>query len=71
MTKTPTPLAIILDRSRMTQSELAKATGFSLSYISDIYHGRRRGSVEVRGAIADALRIPIFMLDQPDTEQAG
>lgn len=71
MTNSPTPLAILLERSRMTQTDLAKATGFSLSYISDIYNGRRRGSVEVRGAIADALRVPIFMLDQPNTEQAG
>jgi transcriptional regulator with XRE-family HTH domain len=46
----------------MTKTEIAKATGKNLSFVSDLTYGRYGASAPTAKAIADALRCPLDML---------
>lgn len=62
-TKRPwTELQILLDRDGMSQTELSRQTGISISYINDMLRGRRHPSNEMRRRIASAIKVPQSML---------
>jgi transcriptional regulator with XRE-family HTH domain len=46
----------------MSQAELAERAGMHAPDISDLERGKRRGSVETWGRIADALGVPVGLL---------
>lgn len=54
-----------MDKSGVTATQLATATGQSLSYISDITHGRRtlKRNPSLRRAIAKALDVPVHWIE--------
>ncbi|MDL2268267.1 helix-turn-helix domain-containing protein [Desulfovibrio sp. OttesenSCG-928-G15] len=62
-------LSFWLDKSNMTQGELAKRTSLAQNYISQIKTGRRFGSFEAMGAIADAfgVSLPSFLACEENT----
>jgi len=51
------------DRGR-TLTALADATGYSLSHLSDLERGRRLPSPEAVRRIADALNVPMTVIDR-------
>ena len=54
------PIRVWREYRRLTQQELARATGISVPYLSQIESGKRKGSAEVLAAIARKLGL---MLD--------
>lgn len=46
----------------MTQQELVMKTGIKQSYISDIEHGKKQGSIVTLKLIANALEVPLDAL---------
>ena len=50
--------------ARMTKTQLANASGISLSLMSDIEHGARSATPEVLARIAEVLNCPIAMLER-------
>lgn len=43
----------------LTQAQLAEAAGISISYLSQIESGKRKGGAEVLAALARALRVSL------------
>ena len=56
------PIRAFRDRGELTLRELAERAGISLSYLSEIEHGRKPGSVAALSRIADALGTSIDAL---------
>ncbi|AJE32556.1 Xre family transcriptional regulator [Corynebacterium humireducens NBRC 106098 = DSM 45392] len=54
----------------MTQTTLARETGFSVSYINDLIRGRRSPNGRVISRVAAVLKVPKSMLI-PATEDAA
>jgi len=53
------PIKVWREYRQISQQELAKTTGISVPYLSQLESGKRKGSIEVFSAIAKALRISI------------
>ncbi len=53
------PIKVWREYRPISQQELAKTTGISVPYLSQLESGKRKGSIEVFSAIAKALRISI------------
>jgi len=62
-------LRVIRERDGHSLTSLAKASGFSLSYLSDLERGRRWPSKRVTRALADALRVPFSVLLKPESRE--
>ena len=52
--------------AQMSRKQLAIATGISLSHICEIEKGRRSCSTEYLGRIADACKVPVASLLNPE-----
>lgn len=50
------------DERELSQEQLADATGISVSYISEIEHGRRSPSLAILARLAAGFRIPLSEL---------
>ena len=55
-------LRVIRERSGLTLSQLARATGVSQPHLSNVEAGRRRPSPGLLGRLAHELRVPIVAL---------
>jgi transcriptional regulator with XRE-family HTH domain len=51
---------------RLSRKQLAEAASISLSHICEIEKGRRSCSVEYLGRIADACKVPVDTLLNPE-----
>ena len=69
----PHSLAKALDRSGMTQKQLADELGISLSYLSRILAGTRRlkRNPILRLRIAEALDVPIHWIEARSNNEAA
>jgi len=56
------PVAVFRRHRGMNQLKLAKATGLSAAYLSQIENGTRKGSVKALRLIAKALDVPMDLL---------
>jgi len=55
------------DRRGLTQGDLAERAGISASFLSFLEMGRRKGSLETYGRLADSLGVPMSVLFQNET----
>lgn len=60
----PVALRVLREKDRMSKTALAKAAGISLGYLADLESGRRKGNPEVIGKLADALNVPMSLLER-------
>ena len=56
------PIKVIRKHRGMTQSELAKASGISRPYLTEIETGKKDGSIRALKAIAGAMDISLELL---------
>jgi DNA-binding XRE family transcriptional regulator len=56
------PIKLWREHRGLTQQELAKRSGISKPYLSQIETGKRRGTVETLSAIAHSLNVPLDVL---------
>ncbi len=56
------PIRVLRKHLGMTQEELAKATGLSRTYLTEIETGRKDGSLRALKAIAGALEVDLAFL---------
>jgi transcriptional regulator with XRE-family HTH domain len=69
MPKTKTPwerLTITRELSGHTKTSLAKASGFSLSYISDLESGHREPNPALTLKLAQTLNVPVSYIEKED-----
>ena len=59
------PVRVWREHRGLSLGALAKEAGIAQSYVSEIEHGRKRGSVRALAAIAKALRVDIEDLLPP------
>jgi DNA-binding XRE family transcriptional regulator len=59
------PLRVWREHRGLTLGALAREAGIAQSYVSEIEHGRKRGSVRALAALAKALRVDIEDLLPP------
>ena len=57
-----TPVRLWREHRCLTQETLAEAAGISKPYLSQIESGKRRGSIAVLRALAQALDLPLDVL---------
>jgi ribosome-binding protein aMBF1 (putative translation factor) len=57
-----TPLAFFRKKRRMSQDDLAKRTGITQGYLSEIEIGRKSGDVRTLRKLADALKVSLDSL---------
>lgn len=72
----PTALAVIRERSGLTQTALARASGVSQGRISELEMGDREGRpLDARPStaksLADALDVPLLAIIVPSTTVGG
>jgi len=60
----PVALVVLREKDRATKTQLAQRAGISLGYLADLESGRRKGNPDVIGKLADALNVPISMLEK-------
>ncbi|MCK6450861.1 MAG: type II toxin-antitoxin system prevent-host-death family antitoxin [Alphaproteobacteria bacterium] len=60
------PLKALREHRGMTQAELAKASGTSSVYVSQIERGGRRAGRRLRAKLGKALRVEPEVLDRAD-----
>jgi DNA-binding XRE family transcriptional regulator len=60
------PVRVWREYRGLTLSALARQAGIAQSYVSEIEHGRKRGSVRALAALARALRVDIEDLLAPE-----
>jgi DNA-binding XRE family transcriptional regulator len=58
------PVKLWREHRGLTQQELAKRTGISKPYLSQIETGKRQGTVETLRAVARALDVPLDVLTE-------
>src|SRR5216683_3338551 len=65
-----TPLAFFRKKRGMSQDDLAKRTGITQGYLSEIEIGRKSGDVRTLRKLADALKVSLDSLvpDEPSEE---
>lgn len=60
----------ILDERGMTKQEFSKASGISISFLSDLTNGKANPSLKVMEQAADTLGIPLpVLLESTDLDQ--
>jgi len=64
-------LRLARTNSGRTLTGLADVTGYSLSHLSDLERGRRLPSPEAIRRLADALNVPMTMLDRSKPADAA
>lgn len=64
-------LRIIRERSGLTLSQLARASGVSQPHLSNVEAGRRRPSPGLLGRLAHELRVPVVALLHAPSAPAG
>ncbi|WP_159912552.1 helix-turn-helix domain-containing protein [Pantoea sp. 18069] len=52
----------LLDEKQMTRQALAHKAGMSISFLSDLTHGKANPSLKIMAAIASALEVPLPQL---------
>lgn len=57
-------LVVLREKDGQTMTTLAKASGLSLGYLNDLEKGRRSGNARVIRKLADALNVPVSMLER-------
>jgi DNA-binding XRE family transcriptional regulator len=60
------PLRVWREYRALTLAALAKESGIAPSYVSEIEHGKKRGSVRALAALAKVLRVDIEDLLAPE-----
>ena len=60
------PVRVWREHRGLTLGALAKASGIAQSYVSEIEHGKKRGSVRALAALAKVLRVDIEDLLAPE-----
>jgi DNA-binding XRE family transcriptional regulator len=60
------PVRVWREHRGLSLGDLAKEAGIAQSYVSEIEHGRKRGSVRAVAALAKALRVDIEDLLAPE-----
>jgi DNA-binding XRE family transcriptional regulator len=60
------PVRVWREHRGLSLGVLARTAGIAQSYVSEIEHGRKRGSVRVLAALAKALRVDIEDLLAPE-----
>ncbi|NJD91375.1 MAG: helix-turn-helix transcriptional regulator [Geobacter sp.] len=58
------PLKLWREQRAMTQEELAKKSGISKPYLSQLETGKRQGTVDTLSAIARSLGVPLDVLTE-------
>jgi DNA-binding Xre family transcriptional regulator len=56
------PVTVLRNHRGFTLRGLAEAAGIAPSYLSEIENGRKPGSFDAMGRIADALNVPLDLL---------
>lgn len=64
-------IKLIRKQKGMTQGDLAKATGLSISYISLIEQGKRDPSISTLEKLAAGLGVSLMMIAFPDADKDG
>lgn len=59
----PDALRVLREKDGHSLTSLAALTGYSLGYISDLEKGRRQGNPGVIKTLADALNVPLSVLE--------
>lgn len=70
MLDAPTMLAGAIGYRKVKLAELKARTGLSVSYISDMARGRKRGSIDAWRKLAAALDVPLEVLTEVGQEAA-
>ncbi|MEG1770074.1 MAG: helix-turn-helix domain-containing protein [Comamonas sp.] len=52
----------LLDEKQMTKQALAQKAGMSISFLSDLTHGKANPSLKIMAALAQALEVPLPQL---------
>lgn len=52
----------LLHEKQMTRQALARKAGMSLSFLSELTHGKANPSLKIMAALADALEVPLPQL---------
>ncbi len=60
--KTDNPIKIIRKARGLTQKDLAKASGISRPYLTEIETGKKDGSIRALKSLAEALNVSLEML---------
>jgi len=61
-------LRVLMDKDGANLTYVAKASGLSLSYVSQLASGDREPNATVTRRIADALHVPFSMLEKREPE---
>jgi len=56
----------LLDEKQMTKQALARKAGMSVSFLSDLTHGKANPSLKIMAALAAALEVPLPQLLQAE-----
>lgn len=59
-----TELRVIREKDGHTLTSLAREAGMSLGYLSDLERGAREPNARVKKKLAEALHVPVSMLDK-------
>jgi transcriptional regulator with XRE-family HTH domain len=66
-----TELRVLRAKDGHTLTTLATAAGMSLSYLSELESGRREPNPRITKRLAEALNVPMSMLEKRRHDQAG
>lgn len=61
----------LLDEKQMTKQALARKAGMSVSFLSDLTHGKANPSLKIMAALAAALEVPLPQLLQAEGAAAA
>ena len=61
----------LMDEQGLTKQELAKRSNVSISFLSDLTHGKANPSLRIMAAISETLGVPLpYMLESTDLTPA-
>lgn len=64
-------LRIIRERTGWASADLSRESGVSAPYLSQLENGDRWPNPRVTKKLADALRVPVSVLERPDSEKVS
>lgn len=64
-------LRVIREKDGHTLTSLAKAADMSLGYLSDLENGRRWPNAVVTKKLANALKVPVSVLEKPRRDEVA
>ena len=64
-------LRVIRTKDGYTLTDLAKAADMSQGYLSDLENGKRWPNARVTKKLANALKVPVSVLEKPRPEEAA